>query len=97
MLTKTVTVRSFYMDEKSQTVSTVIRRMGKGFNDAYALSHTDMNGIKTRSGGKGKKGEYGDFAFNDADPEKMTATTNTCMITIIALVQLMIHMLVEIK
>jgi hypothetical protein len=31
-------------------------------------------------------------AFNDADPEKMTATTNTC---IIALVQLMTHMLVE--
>jgi hypothetical protein len=43
-----------------------------------------MNGIAWRR--KGKRWKYCDFAFNDADPEKMTATTNTCMITIIALV-----------
>jgi hypothetical protein len=41
-----------------------------------------------------KGGSIGDFAFNDG--KKMTATTNTCMI-IIALVQLMTHMLVETK
>jgi hypothetical protein len=33
--------------------------------------------------GKEKSGSIGDFAFNDSDPEKMTATTNTCMIIII--------------
>jgi hypothetical protein len=40
--------------------------------------------------GKGKTGSIGDFAFNDSDPEKMTATTSICMITITVSVQMMI-------
>jgi hypothetical protein len=37
-----------------------------------------------------KFGSIGDFAFNDSDPEKMTATTSICMITITVSVQMMI-------
>jgi hypothetical protein len=39
-------------------------------------------------------GSIGDFAFNDSDPEKMTATTSIC-VTITVSVQMMIPILEE--
>jgi hypothetical protein len=42
----------------------------------------DGLGMKPGMVGKGKIPAVGDFAFNDSDPEKMTATTSICMITI---------------
>jgi hypothetical protein len=44
--------------------------MGKDSTMRSLAILADMNGA---TDGKGKGGSIGDFAFNDADPEKMTA------------------------
>lgn len=74
--TKTVTVRSFYMDE-TEITNSEYRQFVEWVKDSTMRTRlailADMNGIKPGDG-KGKKGgSIGDFAFNDADPEKMTA------------------------
>jgi gliding motility-associated lipoprotein GldK len=73
--TKTVTVRSFYMDETEITNSeyrqfvdwvkdSTIRVKLAILADSYGL---------TASSGKGSKGgSVGDYAFNDSDPDKMS-------------------------
>lgn len=73
--TKTVTVRSFYMDETEITNSeyrqfvdwvkdSTIRVKLAILADSYGL---------TASSGKGSKGgSIGDYAFNDSDPDKMS-------------------------
>ena len=78
--TKTVTVRSFYMDE-TEITNSEYRQFVNWVKDStmrvrLAILAEDM-GMKAGDGdakGKGKSaGSIGDFAFNDADPEKMTA------------------------
>jgi gliding motility-associated lipoprotein GldK len=81
--TKTVTVRSFYMDETEITNSeyrqfvewvkdsTMRVKLANMADDNNILPSTSGNGAKDS---KGKNsGSIGDFAFNDADPEKMSA------------------------
>ena len=79
--TKTVTVRSFSMDE-TEITNREYRQFVEWVKDStmrvrLAILADDM-GIKPDSGaangkGKGKSsGSIGDFAFNDQDPEKMT-------------------------
>jgi gliding motility-associated lipoprotein GldK len=78
--TKTVTVRSFYMDE-TEITNKEYRQFVEGIKDSTMRVRlailADETGIKPGDGkasGKGKNsGSIGDFAFNDQDPEKMTA------------------------
>lgn len=76
--TKTVTVRSFYMDE-TEITNSEYRQFVEWVKDSTMRMKlailADESGIKPGdSKGKGKNaGSIGDFAFNDADPEKMTA------------------------
>lgn len=83
--TKTVTVRSFYMDE-TEITNSEYRQFVEWVKDStmrvrLAILADEMgqkpSGGKDSGGkdkGKGKNtGSIGDFAFNDADPEKMTA------------------------
>ena len=75
---KTVTVRSFYMDE-TEITNSEYRQFVEWVKDStmrvrLAILADDMQ-LKPGDGkGKGKNaGSIGDFAFNDSDPEKMTA------------------------
>jgi gliding motility-associated lipoprotein GldK len=76
--TKTVTVRSFYMDE-TEITNSEYRQFVEWVKDSTMRVRlailADEFGIKAGDGsGKGKNaGSIGDFAFNDSDPEKMTA------------------------
>ncbi|HSN61328.1 MAG TPA: gliding motility lipoprotein GldK [Ferruginibacter sp.] len=77
--TKTVTVRSFYMDE-TEITNREYRQFVEWVKDSTMRVKlavlADEMGIKPGEGAKGKgknAGSIGDFAFNDADPEKMTA------------------------
>jgi gliding motility-associated lipoprotein GldK len=80
--TKTVTVRSFYMDE-TEITNREYRQFVDWVKDSTMRVRlailADESGIKPGAGaakgkGKGKSsGSIGDFAFNDQDPEKMTA------------------------
>ncbi|TRX24423.1 gliding motility lipoprotein GldK [Flavobacterium franklandianum] len=78
--TKTVTVRSFYMDE-TEITNREYRQFVEWVKDSTMRVRlailADEQGIKPGAGsakGKGKNtGSIGDFAFNDQDPEKMTA------------------------
>ena len=80
--TKTVTVRSFYMDE-TEITNNEYRLFVDWVKDSTMRVRlailADETGIKPgdaagKGKGKGKAtGSIGDFAFNDADPEKMTA------------------------
>ena len=78
--TKTVTVRSFYMDE-TEITNREYRQFVEWVKDSTMRVRlailADESGIKpgTANGkGKGKNaGSIGDFAFNDQDPAKMTA------------------------
>ena len=80
--TKTVTVRSFYMDE-TEITNSEYREFVEWVKDStirvrLAILADEVGGGGTAGGaakgGKGgKTGSIGDFAFNDADPAKMTA------------------------
>jgi gliding motility-associated lipoprotein GldK len=77
--TKTVTVRSFYMDE-TEITNSEYRQFVEWVKDSTMRVRlailADETGQKAGDGkgGKGKNaGSIGDFAFNDSDPEKMTA------------------------
>ena len=80
--TKTVTVRSFYMDE-TEITNSEYREFVEWVKDStirvrLAILADEVGGGGTAGaakGGKGGKssGSIGDFAFNDADPAKMTA------------------------
>jgi gliding motility-associated lipoprotein GldK len=80
--TKTVTVRSFYMDE-TEITNREYREFVEWVKDSTMRVRlailADESGIKPGAGAangkaKGKSsGSIGDFAFNDQDPEKMTA------------------------
>jgi gliding motility-associated lipoprotein GldK len=78
--TKTVTVRSFYMDE-TEITNREYREFVEWVKDSTMRVRlailADESGIKPGAGtgkGKGKNaGSIGDFAFNDQDPAKMTA------------------------
>ena len=74
--TKTVTVRSFYMDE-TEITNSEYRQFVEWVKDSTIRTKlailADMTGQKPGSG-KGKNAAgIGDYAFNDADPAKMTA------------------------
>ena len=79
--TKTVTVRSFYMDETEITNSEYLQFVEwvKDSTIRVRLAiMADMEGgggtVAGNGGNRGKKaGSIADYAFNDADPEKMTA------------------------
>ena len=78
--TKTVTVRSFYMDETEITNSEYLQFVAwvKDSTIRVRLAiMADLEGggtASTTGGGRGKKaGSITDYAFNDANPEKMTA------------------------
>src|SRR6478736_3246534 len=75
--TKTVTVRSFYMDE-TEITNSEYRQFVNWVKDSITRTRlailADEQGM-TGSGGKGKSGKggsIGDYAFADADPAKMT-------------------------
>jgi len=76
--TKTVTVRSFYMDE-TEITNKEYRQFVEWVKDSTMRVRlailADETGVKPGSAsGKGKNaGSIGDFAFNDQDPAKMTA------------------------
>ncbi|WP_309641960.1 gliding motility lipoprotein GldK [Flavobacterium sp.] len=81
--TKTVTVRSFYMDE-TEITNSEYREFVEWVKDStirvrLAILADEVGGGGTAGaaakGGKSGKssGSIGDFAFNDADPAKMTA------------------------
>lgn len=76
--TKTVTVRSFYMDE-TEITNREYRQFVEWVKDSTMRVRlailADETGAKPGDAkGKGNKsGSIGDFAFNDQDPEKMTA------------------------
>lgn len=76
--TKTVTVRSFYMDE-TEITNKEYRQFVEWVKDSTMRVRlaimADMNGqTATASTGRGRNaGSIGDFAFNDSDPAKMTA------------------------
>jgi len=78
--TKTVTVRSFYMDE-TEITNSEYREFVEWVKDStirvrLAILADEVGGGGTAGGGAkgkgGKGGSIGDFAFNDADPAKMT-------------------------
>jgi gliding motility-associated lipoprotein GldK len=74
--TKTVTVRSFYMDE-TEITNSEYRQFVEWVKDStmrvrLAILADEMGQKST--GEKGKKGgSIGDYAFNDSEPDKMTA------------------------
>jgi gliding motility-associated lipoprotein GldK len=75
--TKTVTVRSFYMDE-TEITNREYRQFVEWVKDSTIRVRlailADETGAKSGAEGGGKNsGSIGDYAFNDADPEKMTA------------------------
>jgi gliding motility-associated lipoprotein GldK len=75
--TKTVTVRSFYMDE-TEITNSEYRQFVEWVKDSTIRTklaiEAEESGKKPEPGAKNSKaGSIGDFAFNDADPEKMTA------------------------
>lgn len=80
--TKTVTVRSFYMDE-TEITNREYRQFVEWVKDSTMRVRlailAEESGIKSgdnagKSKGKGRNsGSIGDFAFNDQNPEKMTA------------------------
>ena len=77
--TKTVTVRSFYMDE-TEITNSEYRQFVEWVKDSTMRVRlailADESGQTAGSDTKGKgknAGSIGDFAFNDSDPEKMTA------------------------
>ena len=75
--TKTVTVRSFYMDE-TEITNSEYRQFVEWVKDSTIRTRlaiqAEESGAKPAAGGKGgKTGSIGDFAFADTDPEKMTA------------------------
>ena len=77
--TKTVTVRSFYMDE-TEITNSEYRQFVEWVKDStirvrLAILADEVGQTSTAKGGKGggaKGGSIGDFAFNDTDPAKMT-------------------------
>jgi len=76
--TKTVTVRSFYMDE-TEITNSEYRQFVEWVKDStirvrLAILADEVGQTATGKGGKGggKGGSIGDFAFNDTDPAKMT-------------------------
>lgn len=76
--TKTVTVRSFYMDE-TEITNSEYRQFVEWVKDStirvrLAILADEVGQSSTGKGGKGggKGGSIGDFAFNDTDPAKMT-------------------------
>jgi gliding motility-associated lipoprotein GldK len=74
--TKTVTVRSFYMDE-TEITNSEYRQFVEWVKDSTMRVRlailADQTGQKSTDS-KGKKGgSIGDYAFNDSEPEKMTA------------------------
>ena len=76
--TKTVTVRSFYMDETEITnaeYGEFVEWVKDSTIKVRLAILADESGLKPGdSKGKGKKsGSIGDFAFNDQNPDKMTA------------------------
>ena len=75
--TKTVTVRSFYMDE-TEITNSEYRQFVEWVKDSTIRTRlailADEQGQKPGAGGKGGKGgSIGDFAFKDQDPAKMSA------------------------
>jgi len=75
--TKTVTVRSFYMDE-TEITNSEYRQFVAWVKDSTMRVRlailADETGQKAPTDGKGKNaGSISDYAFNDSDPEKMTA------------------------
>jgi gliding motility-associated lipoprotein GldK len=74
--TKTVTVRSFYMDETEITNSEYRQFVGWVKDSTMRVRLAilaDETGQKS-TGGKGSKGgSIADYAFNDSEPDKMTA------------------------
>jgi gliding motility-associated lipoprotein GldK len=77
--TKTVTVRSFYMDE-TEITNSEYRQFVEWVKDSTMRVRlailADEQGLKpgsSKSGGK--SGSIGDFAFNDIDPAKNTKAT----------------------
>ena len=74
--TKTVTVRSFYMDE-TEITNSEYRQFVEWVKDSIIRVRlavlADETGVKPGAGKGGKgTGSIGDFAFNDQDPAKMT-------------------------
>jgi len=77
--TKTVTVRSFYMDD-TEITNSEYRQFVEWVKDSTIrlrlaiLAEESGQGAPTDAKGKGKNtGSIADYAFNDSDPEKMTA------------------------
>jgi len=77
--TKTVTVRSFYMDE-TEITNSEYRQFVEWVRDSTMRVRlailADETGQKSAAGttGKGKNaGSIADYAFNDSEPDKMTA------------------------
>ncbi|MFV8353193.1 gliding motility lipoprotein GldK [Flavobacterium sp. XS2P14] len=76
--TKTVTVRSFYMDE-TEITNSEYREFVEWVKDStirvrLAILADESGQTSTDPKAKGKNaGSIADFAFNDSDPEKMTA------------------------
>lgn len=77
--TKTVTVRAFYMDE-TEITNSEYRQFVEWVKDSTIrlrlaiLAEESGQGAAKDGKGKGKNsGSIADYAFNDSDPEKMTA------------------------
>ncbi|PBJ11889.1 gliding motility lipoprotein GldK [Flavobacterium sp. ACN6] len=74
--TKTVTVRSFYMDE-TEITNSEYRQFVEWVKDSTMRVRlailADETGQKATDGKGSKGGSISDYAFNDSDPEKMTA------------------------
>nr|WP_315251174.1 gliding motility lipoprotein GldK [uncultured Flavobacterium sp.] len=77
--TKTVTVRSFYMDE-TEITNSEYRQFVEWVKDSTIrlrlaiLAEESGQGASTDGKAKGKNtGSIADYSFNDSDPEKMTA------------------------
>ena len=76
--TKTVTVRSFYMDE-TEITNSEYRQFVEWVKDSTIRTRlaiqAEESGAKPAEGAKGGKNgaTIGSYAFADADPEKMTA------------------------
>ncbi|MGG7033695.1 MAG: gliding motility lipoprotein GldK [Flavobacterium sp.] len=78
--TKTVTVRSFYMDE-TEITNSEYRQFVEWVKDSIIRTRlaifADEQGLSTTGGGKsGKLGSIGDYAFKDTDPAKMSPYDN---------------------
>ena len=73
--TKTVTVRSFYMDE-TEITNSEYRQFVDWVKDSTIRVKlailADSYGLTASSGKGGKGGSIGDYAFNDSDPDKMS-------------------------